>query len=263
MKVNIQKLMKNNRAIFLACDQGLEHGPTDFNITNVDPNYILDIALDGKYSGVILQHGVAEKYYHGKYKEIPLIVKLNGKTNLSHVEPISRQVCSVDRAIQIGASAVGYTLYPGSEYEAEQFAEFGKVVEEAHNKGIPVIAWIYPRGKAISNDVTTEILAYSARIALELGADFVKLKYNHDIEGYKWVVKNAGKTRVLTAGGEKESERVFLEKTYEILKSGATGLAIGRNIWQSKNPFSLTHALKEIVFNNKKVEDVLHYLKND
>lgn len=260
MKINIKKLLKDEKALFLACDQGLEHGPSDFNEKNIDPNYVLDIALEGKYNGVILQNGLAEKYYHEHYREVPLIVKLNGKTNLTHIEPLSRQICSVDRAIKLGASAVGYTLYPGSENESEHFEEFGKIVERAHDARLPVIAWVYPRGKAVENDVTTEILAHSARIALELGADFAKLKYNHDVEGYKWVVKNAGRTRVLTAGGTKESEKKFLEKTKEILTTGATGLAIGRNIWQSKNPYSLTHALREIVFKNKKVEDVLHYL---
>ncbi|MGE0792648.1 MAG: class I fructose-bisphosphate aldolase [Candidatus Woesearchaeota archaeon] len=260
MKINVSKLMKKNRSLFLACDQGLEHGPKDFNLKNIDPTYILDIALEGNYNGVILQHGLAEKYYHEHYKDVPLIVKLNGKTALPHIEPISKQLCSVDRAIKLGASAVGYTLFPGSEFEPEQFENFGKVVEQAHDAGLPVIAWMYPRGKAIPNDEDTNTIAHAARIGLELGADFLKLKYNHDVEGYKWVVKNAGRARVLTAGGTKETPEHFLRKTYEILQTGATGLAIGRNIWQSKQPFSLTHALREIIFNNKKVEDVLHYL---
>ena len=261
MKINIHKLLTNDRSLILACDQGLEHGPKDFNEKNVDPNYILDIALEGGFNGVILQSGVAEKYYHEHYKDVPLIVKLNGKTNLPHIEPISRQICSVDRAIKLGASAVGYTLYPGSEHESEQFAEFGKIVERSHDAGVPVIAWMYPRGKAIDNDVTTEVLAHSARIGLELGADMVKLKYNHDPEGYKWVVKNAGRTRVLSAGGAFEGTEKFLHKTKEILKTGATGIAVGRNIWQHEKPFSLAHALKEIMFKNKNVDDVLHYLK--
>jgi fructose-bisphosphate aldolase, class I len=260
MKINVHKFLTSNKTLLLACDQGLEHGPKDFNEKNIDPTYILDIALEGKYNGVILHNGIAEKYYHEHYRDVPLIVKLNGKTNLLSSDPFSKQICSVDRAIKLGASAVGYTLYPGSENEAKEFAEFGKIVDEAHDRGLPVIAWVYPRGKAVPNDETTDIIAHAARIGLELGADFVKLKYNHDIEGYKWVVKNAGRTRVLTAGGEKESEEEFLKKTKEILTTGASGLAIGRNIWQSKNPYSLTHALREIIFKNKNVEDVIHYL---
>lgn len=261
MRINTKKLLKNNRSLMLAYDQGLEHGPSDFTMKNVDPKYIMDIALEGRYSAVILQNGLAEKYYHEAYRDIPLVVKLNGKSSIPHITPISRQLCSVDRAIKLGASAVGYTIFDGSEREPEIFHEFGKVVEEAHDYGMPVIAWMYPRGKAVSNDLNTELLAYSARIGLELGADFVKVKYNDDVEGFKWVVKNAGRARVLAAGGDKVNTNEFLRKTQEILKSGATGLAVGRNVWQDPRPFSLSQALRDMVFKNKKPEEVKHYLK--
>ena len=245
----------------LAHDQGLEHGPKDFNMKNIDPKYILDIALEGRYNAVILQNGLAEKYYHEAYRDVPLVVKLNGKSSIPNISPISRQLCSVDRAIKLGASAVGYTIFDGSVREPEIFHEFGKIVEQAHDYGMPVIAWMYPRGKAVPNDLDNELIAYSARIGLELGADFVKLKYNGDIEGFKWVVKNAGRARVLAAGGSKVSALDFLKKTRDILKTGVTGLAVGRNMWQDPRPFSLTQALRDMIFKNKTVDEVKHYLK--
>ncbi len=244
----------------LAYDQGLEHGSEDFNLKNVDPTYILDIALESHYNAVILQSGIAEKYYHEAYKDIPLVVKLNGKTSIPHLTPISRQICSVDRALKIGASAVGYTIYPGSDREPEMFQEFGKIVERAHDYGIPVVAWMYPRGQSVRNDLATDILAYSARIGLELGADFVKLKYNEDLEGYKWVVKNAGRARLMTAGGQKKPPKAFLQEAEDIMKTGATGMAVGRNIWQSTKPFGISHALREIILKNKKASDVMNFL---
>ena len=260
MKIKTSKLLKNDRTLILAYDQGLEHGPSDFNLQNVNPKYILDIALQGKFNAVVLQNGIAEKYYHDEYKEVPLIVKLNGKTNIPHIAPVSKQVCSVDRAIRLGADAVGYTIYDGSEQEPHIFHEFGRIVEQAHDYGIPVIAWMYPRGSAVHNDIDTNILAYSARVGLELGADFVKLKYNNNPEGYKWVVKNAGRTRVVVAGGKKESPREFLNTAKTILSTGVSGFAIGRNIWQNPRPFGITQALREILFNNKKPEEVYHYV---
>jgi class I fructose-bisphosphate aldolase len=258
MKINTSKLLKNGKSLMLAYDQGLEHGPTDFNLKNVDPKYIMDIALEGRFNAIIVQSGIAEKYYHEAYQQVPLVVKLNGKTSIPHITPISKQVCSVDRAMKLGADAVGYTIYDGSEREPEIFSEFGKVVEQAHDYGVPVIAWMYPRGQFVKNDVTTDILSYSSRIGLELGADFVKLKYNDDPEAYKWVVASAGRTRVLAAGGSKLSSKQFLKRSHEILQTGVSGFAIGRNIWQDPRPFSLAQALREIVFKNKKVEDVLH-----
>ncbi|MEA3378658.1 MAG: fructose-bisphosphate aldolase, partial [Nanoarchaeota archaeon] len=78
--------MKKGKSLLLAYDQGLEHGPTDFNDKNIDPDYIMDIAIKGKFNGIILQKGIAEKYYQGK---IPLILKLNGKTKFLKGDPLS------------------------------------------------------------------------------------------------------------------------------------------------------------------------------
>lgn len=256
----LSALTTNGRAIFLAYDQGLEHGPTDFNLKNCDPKYILDIALEGKYDAVILTHGVAEKYYHGAYKDIPLIIKLNGKTSLTKMSPISTQICSVKRAVQLGAKAVGYTIYDGSEKEPKMFEQFAKIVEQAHDLGIPVVAWMYPRGKSIVDDLRTDLIAYSARIGLELGADIVKIKYNDDPAGLQWIVKNAGLTKVVIAGGHKRPDFEFLKMAEQAIKAGASGLAVGRNIWQSENPLALSKALREIVHNGKSADEVKHYL---
>ncbi|MFP4522933.1 MAG: class I fructose-bisphosphate aldolase [Candidatus Nanoarchaeia archaeon] len=263
MKIKTSKLMRDGKTLMLAYDQGLEHGPGDFNLQNVDPEYVLNIALEGRFNAVILQNGIAEKYYHDKYKDIPLVVKLNGKTNIPHIAPVSKQVCSVNRAVRLGADAVGYTIYDGSEQEPHIFHEFGKIVEQAHDYGLPVIAWMYPRGSSVRNDISTDILSYSARIGLELGADFVKLKYNNNPEGYKWVVKNAGRTRVIVAGGAKKNPQEFLKESQEILSTGASGFAIGRNIWQNTRPHGITQALREVIFNNKKPEEMLHYLQGN
>src|SRR3972149_8786099 len=117
--IKLNKILKNGKTMFLAYDHGLEHGPRDFNDKDADPNYILDIAKKGKYNAVIFQKGIAEKYNDKIRKlKIPLIIKLNGKTNLSGGEPISRQICSVKEALKLGAVAVGYTIYIGSRYES-------------------------------------------------------------------------------------------------------------------------------------------------
>ena len=259
-KTKIYRLLSGGRALFLAYDQGLEHGPSDFNIDNINPNYILDIAEKGGYNAFICHHGVAEKYYQSYRDRVRLIVKLNGKTSIAKVDPYSAQVCSVGRAVKLGAEAVGYTIYVGSPREAEMFREFSKIVEEAHDYGVPVVAWMYPRGPFVQNDVSTEILAYSARIGLELGADIVKIKYNNDFEGFKWVTKSAGKCKVVVAGGHKEDPAELMQQAREIIDAGATGMAIGRNIWQSKDPFKITKALKKIVIENNSVKDALKIL---
>lgn len=156
MRMNV--FLTKNRGLLLAYDQGLEHGPTDFNEQNVDPAFIMNLAVEGQFSGVIFQKGLAEKYYDGK---IPLIVKVNGKTNLVKGEPLARQLCSVKRAAEVGAKAVGYTIFAGSTHESLMLEEFGRIQEEAHRLNMAAITWVYPRGAAIKNDTAPEIVAYA------------------------------------------------------------------------------------------------------
>ena len=242
-----EKLLNKGKCILLAYDQGLEHGPTDFNDINVDPAYIMELAEKGKFQGIIFQKGIAEKYYK-KESGIPLIVKLNGKTRLEKGDPISHQLCSVKEAKDLGAVAVGYTIYVGSAHEGEMFEEFAKIVEEAHDNELAVIVWMYPRGESVSDEFSKEILAYSARIALELGADIVKMKYNHNQDDLRWIIKSAGKTKVVIAGGSKLSDEELLKEVKEESECGTYGLAIGRNIWQRENPYGIIEKLKEIIW---------------
>ncbi len=246
MRLKISQILKKGKALYLAYDQGLEHGPTDFNDKNVNPEYILEISEKGKYTAVILQKGIAEKYKE-KIK-VPLILKLNGKTNLLKGEPISRQLCTVKEAVKLGASAVGYTIYLGSLHESTMLQEFEKIQREAHSIGLPVIAWIYPRGKSVKNKSSGKLMAYCARVGLEIGADIIKIKYNGKFKDLKWAVKNAGRTKVVIAGGIKKRETLLLKQVREIMKAGCIGLAIGRNVWQSSNPLQLTNKLKKIIW---------------
>lgn len=252
--MNLNKITERGKSLFLAYDQGIEHGPKDFKGKNISPSYILDIAKKGKFSGVILQKGVAEKYYK---RQVPLILKLNGKTSLVKGDPLSLQNCSVKEAVKLGAKAVGYTIYIGSKHEAQMLKEFGEIEELAHNKyRIPVIAWVYPRGKGVK--VNSDAIAYAARVGLESGADIVKVKYTRKFEK---VVDFAGECKVVCAGGSKKRDKDVLVECKNVVDSGAIGMAIGRNIWQSKHPLKVAKALRSIIFNNKSVKDSMKLLK--
>ncbi|MDA3836709.1 MAG: hypothetical protein PF542_03735 [Nanoarchaeota archaeon] len=248
-KIRLNKLMTKGKAIFLAYDQGMEHGPTDFNDKNVDPQYIIDIAQKGKFNAVIFQKGIAEKYNDEiKKSKVPLIVKLNGKSSLVGGDPISSQLATVEEAYNLGAVAVGYTIYLGSNHESEMFSEVENIQREAHKRGLPVIIWMYPRGSGTKGKKKTELMAYATRIALELGVDIVKVQPFGKLEDIKWAVKAAGKVKVVCAGGSKIDEKELLKQVKMYIAAGASGLAIGRNIWQSKNPIKLTEKIKGIIW---------------
>jgi class I fructose-bisphosphate aldolase len=248
-KINIEAISTKGRALYLAYDQGLEHGPTDFDDKNIDPNYIIDIAKKGKFNGLIVQKGIAEQYNQEiKKAKVPLIVKLNGRTSLLKIEPYSPPLCSVAEAVDLGAKAVGYTIYVGSKHEARMFKEFEVIQEQAHEYGLPVIAWMYPRGEAVKDENDKNLLAYAARIGLELGADMLKMKYNGNINDLKWIMKSAGKTKILIAGGQKQDEASLLKEIKQLIDAGVYGIAIGRNVWQHNDPLEITKKIKKIVF---------------
>lgn len=244
-KVALGKILRKGKAFILAYDQGMEHGPVDFTDENVDPKDIIALANKLKVTGFAVQKGIAEKY-RDEIK-VPLIIKLNGKTNMLKGEPVSKQLCSIKEAIKLKAAAVGYTIYLGSEHEPEMMQEFARIEEEAHAKGIPVILWAYPRGKSIEGRNKDELMAYAARTALELGADMVKLSYTGNKEALQWTVKSAGRTKVVIAGGSKLPEKELYKEVKELMDAGVCGIAIGRNVWQQKEQEKVGQAVKRIV----------------
>jgi len=246
--IDTKIIEREGKVMLLAYDQGFEHGPVDFDEKNVDPAYIMRIAKNGYFTGVVFQEGVAAKYYE-KDSGVPLIIKLNGKTSFQNEEPLSLQLCTVDKAIELGAIGVGYTIYVGSEHEEEMMKEFSRIEDEAHAKGLIVIAWMYPRGKKVAGkEKSRDIVAYGARLGMELNADMVKVPYTGDRDSFEWVVKSAGKTGVLMSGGDKTDWLTLETEVRSVVDAGARGIAVGRNVWQSEKPDEIARKLAELIY---------------
>jgi len=263
--------MRNGTAIFLPYDQGLEHGPRDFfaNPAASDPRYIIELALEGGFNGIAIQIGLAEKFYWDYAGEIPLVLKLNGKTDIaSAIDPLSPVNATVEDAVRLGADAVGYTLYVGSPAQERDFAQYFRVREDAQRLGMPLIVWAYPRGAAIDAKGGKDsfyAVDYAARTASELGADVVKVNFPHpeklsDVpdpylaefssqQAIEAVVRSANRTLLLVSGGERAGDEAMLEKARQAMEAGATGLIFGRNVWQREHSESLRFVarLKEIL----------------
>jgi class I fructose-bisphosphate aldolase len=247
----------NGTMLFLPIDQGLEHGPLNFfeNPPAADPDFQCRLALDGGYSAVVFHIGLAEKYMHQYAGRLPLVLKINGKTNVpSDAEAFSPLTSSVEDAVRLGADAVGYTLYVGSPSQDIDINQFNEVRRDCERYSMPLIMWAYPRGAAMDTKGGKDSLYavdYAARIACELGADVVKINfpkieesqmdkypkpYNTIKMGFeesvRHVVKTAGRTMVLFSGGSKVGDEDLVYKARTAMECGATGLIFGRNMWQ-------------------------------
>jgi fructose-bisphosphate aldolase, class I len=247
----------NGTLMLLPIDQGIEHGPRDFfpNPASKDPEYQFKLAAEAGYSALACQIGMAEKYYPDYAGRVPLILKVNGKTDVPPSdEAFSTCNASVEDAVRLGADAVGYTLYVGSPRQDQDLAQLKSVREDCDRYGMPLVIWAYPRGRDIDKkggQLSFYAIDYAARLAMEMGADIVKLNmpkldpdkakdspapYNEmdvDIEeAVNQIVASAGRALVVLSGGSRADDDVVLGHTRTIMQAGGSGVIFGRNVWQ-------------------------------
>ncbi|MDQ6932685.1 MAG: fructose-bisphosphate aldolase [Candidatus Eremiobacteraeota bacterium] len=273
-RVRLHRLMyehgpANGTLMLLPIDQGLEHGPIDFfdNPDALDTDWVLRLAVEGNFSGIAFHIGLAEKYHKQYAGKVPLVVKVNGKTNAPpDDEAFSSMTSSVEDAVRLGADAVGYTLYVGSPAQDVDVAQCNEVRRDCERFGMPLIIWAYPRGSAIKAKGGVDSLYavdYAARVACEMGADIIKLNlpkwdpatadkmpkpYNtlqlSEEAGIAKVVKSAGRSLVLVSGGSKISDDDMLHKAQIAMEAGCVGLIFGRNMWQRHWQDAMTMAAR-------------------
>jgi fructose-bisphosphate aldolase, class I len=247
----------NGTLLFLPYDHGIEHGPIDFfeNPESADPAYVFNLAVEGRFSGVVTHMGLARRYYNAVAGRVPLVVKLNGRSAIpSDTDPFSPLTGMVEDAVALGADAIGYTLYVGTPAQDRDIAQLAEISHESERLGIPLIVWSYPRGVPVENAGGRDSLYavdYAARLALELGADIIKInipvahkssatkhpKEYEAVEGDEYemtrrVVASAGRAFVIFSGGTYKDDETFLHSVDMGMKAGAAGLIAGRNMWQ-------------------------------
>ena len=259
--LNSGNLAGSGKLVILPVDQGFEHGPARSFAPNpdaYDPAYHFELAIDAgcnAYAAPFGQIAAAGFDYCG---QLPLIVKMNNNDSLWKSDnPVPAVTCSVKDALQIGATAIGFTIYPGSSYKKGMFQEIRELGEEARSYGLPVVIWSYPRGEGLSKEGETaiDVVAYAAQIACQLGGHIVKVKppsshleqkaaadvyQKHNIkidslaDRISHVVQSAfgGKRIVIFSGGSAKSDEDVLEEIRAIHAGGGFGSIIGRNSFQ-------------------------------
>ena len=264
------------RLMLFACDQKVEHLNGDFygegiDLADLDPEHLFKIASEGVCGVCAGQRGLVARYA-ADYPEVNYLVKMNSKTNLvktAQDDPYSPQLHDLEAVLAMRENGVnivglGYTIYLGSEYESTMMAEAGQLIAEAHEEGLLVVLWIYPRGAAVTDEKAPELIAGAAGVALCLGADFVKvnppaaIEGQTSAEGLAIASRAAGRTGLVCAGGSKADAHDFLTSLHDQIHiGGACGNATGRNIHMrsTEEAVRLTKAISAITLADYSVED--------
>lgn len=264
--------------MLMAGDQKIEHLNDDFfgadiHQDDAHPEHLFRVASGGDVGCFATQHGMIATYGLD-YSDVPYLVKMNAKTDVvssKQAEPRSYAHVTIEDVLRLrqygklNIVGIGYTLYIGSEYESEMIAELGKLIAQAHACGMLVVVWAYPRGKAVTQEKNTHLIAGAAGVAAALGADFVKV--NCPTEGpasLREAVAAAGRTGVIVSGGASLGVREFLQYTYDTIhEGGCRGSATGRNVHQRSDSeaIAMTKAVSSIVYHHASVDEA-HRLYN-
>ncbi|MSQ24241.1 MAG: aldolase [Chloroflexi bacterium] len=280
---NFQNVTKGTgRLMLFAGDQKVEHLNDDFYgktkegpiaADDADPEHLFRIASGGVVGCFASQLGLIARYGRD-YPDVPYLIKLNSKTNLiktNQRDPRSLPWMTVADALSLkdaglNVVGVGFTLYPGSEFESEQICEAAQVCLDAHRHGLLAVLWAYPRGSAVPDELAPHLIAGATGLGATLGADFCKVNYpkgdaeRTPAEAFKEAVQAAGRTRVITAGGESTAAAGFLQTLHDqIFISGAFGSATGRNIHQKPlaEAIRMTKAISAITYGGWSVTDAV------
>jgi len=256
------KLGGTGKLVILPVDQGFEHGPARSFAKNeiaYDPHYHFKLAINAGLSAFAAPLGMLEAGANTFAGQIPLIMKLNSSNSLSREKDAPSQAItgSVSEAVRLGCSAVGFTIYPGSDDALNMISEIQEIALEAKDSGLAVVVWSYPRGGNISKDGETaiDIVSYAAHMAALVGAHIIKVKppTSHiELEDAKKVYESEnipieklsdrishvvqscfqGRRLVVFSGGTAKDEDSLLNEIKDLYLGGASGSIIGRNSFQ-------------------------------
>lgn len=255
------KLGGTGKLIILPVDQGFEHGPARSFAPNpdaYDPHYHFRLAIDAGLSAYAAPLGMIEAGADTFAGEIPLILKVNSANSLTSnaIPPNQAMTASVHDALYLGCSAIGFTIYPGSDQCYDMMEEIREMAAEAKDHGLAVVIWSYARGNlSKQGETAADVISYAAHMAALLGAHIIKVKLptahvelpeaqkvyqKHALptatqaDRVAEVVRScfAGRRIVVFSGGEAKDTNSVLNDARAIRAGGGNGCIIGRNSFQ-------------------------------
>jgi putative autoinducer-2 (AI-2) aldolase len=254
MKNRLARLMKpaDGNAVWLAIDHGYFLGP----VSKLEEPAKTIKPLVRYTDALMLTRGVLRNCVDANI-DVPFILRVSGGNSIIGPALSNEGIhTDMEEAIRLNAAAVAFSIYVGTEHEHQTLMCLGKLVNEGQRYGMPVLA-VTAVGKELEKR-DARFLGLSCRIAAELGAQVVKTYYCDDFEK---VVKSCPVPLVIAGGPKLKTEHDALNLAYEAMQSGAKGVDMGRNIWQSGNAVGMMKAIRAIVHDGASVKDAAKELK--
>jgi putative autoinducer-2 (AI-2) aldolase len=240
-----QLIQPDGHALFLPVDHGYFQGPTrKLEQPGETIHPLLPFA-----DGLFITRGALRSCVDPNHTK-PVILRVSGGTSMVGKDLYNEGIItSMEEAIRLNASAVGISVFVGSEYEKESLLNLAKLVDEGERYGIPVMA-VTAVGKELEKR-DARYLALASRIAAELGARVVKTYW---CENFEKVTRGCHVPVVIAGGPQSDNERDVFDFVYDGMQKGAIGVNLGRNIWQNDYPVAMIKAIQAIIHKKANAE---------
>ena len=245
----------DGHALVVACDHGMISGP-DRGIEKMENT--LSQVISGGVDAVMASYGTATRFAK-LLSQVGLVLRIDGAgTRLGPMDGPGAQFYTVEDALRLGADALCVTAFPGSPVEEPTLEVLARVIRQAHVWGLPVMAEMVPGGFDSAPEFRTlDSIGVAARVAAELGADWVKIPY---VDGFEQIVESCYVPVVVLGGPHRGDPRQTLEMVKSAMDAGGVGGTIGRNVWQSDNPQQMAAALVSVIHNKASVDEAMAIL---
>ena len=257
--VRLERILNRNthRTIIVPMDHGVTVGPIDGLI---DMREAVNQVAEGGANAVLMHKGLPRCSHRGRGRDVGLIIHLSASTALSPYPNAKILVATVEDALKLGADGVSLHVNLGDETERHMLEHFGEVTSKAAEWGMPVLAMVYARGPKVKNEYDPEVVRHCARVGTELGADVVKVPYTGDVESFARVAEACCIPVVIAGGPKMDNDRDLIQMAHDSVQAGGSGLSIGRNIFQHRQPARIVQALHGIVQLNWDVDQAMELL---
>jgi putative autoinducer-2 (AI-2) aldolase len=252
-----QLIPSDGRCLFLPVDHGYFQGPTR---KLEEPRKTIEPLLPYADAIFVTRGVVRSSVAPGNTK--PIILRVSGGTSMVGADLANEGITTgIDEVIRLNASAMGLSIFVGTDYEKDSLLNLSKLVDEGEKYGIPVMA-VTAVGKELEKR-DARYLALCSRIAAELGARIVKTYW---CEGFERVVRGCPVPVVMAGGPQVDTEFEVFQFVYDGIQKGAIGVNLGRNIWQNDYPVAMIRAIRAIVHDNatpQQAQEIYDTVKNE